>query len=338
MSKMRQHEMTREKALQLLALSCQIEWSFPTSQGPPVRDDGEDRIQQVLQKKQSFVEAARFLLENGEDDMSAELAANAWRLWLLSGKDIEQGRQFLAQVLDKNVGKISRARSLALYGDGLLAYRRGKLEESDKRNQEALNIAEKVRDKEARGLAHLGLSRISFEEEGYEEARLHAVKARELLSGLTPAFGQAPLFLHASSVRMLGDYDQASSLFKQSVELNRRLDDVGMVTAELYNLGRVEIHRGNVDAADQCFDEAEKLAGPLEGYDLAMSLFNKAAVAFLKGDHSRAQSLLTRSKTTLKESGINPIPDDKFDFDWLTGKLEEANRTRRITVPGARLE
>ena len=321
-----QQEMTLEEALQLLAQSRQIHWSFPTSQGRPVKWDApEDWVREIVGKKQAIVEAARFLVDYGEYDMAVELAANAWRLWILS-RDIEQGRQFLAEVLDESPGKISRARSLALYGVGLLAFRRGRLEESEKRNQEALAIAEQTKDPEGLGLAHLGLSRIAFEERDFERARSHAVKARELLKGLASEYGQAPLFLDAQSVRMLRDYEAASSLFEQSLALNRRIEDKGMVMAELTNLGRVEVHRGNADIAEQYFNEAERIAGTSDTYDIAMNLVNKAALAFLRGDQATAQSLLHRSKTPLKESGIELGPDDKYDIDWLTQKIDETSR------------
>jgi len=319
--------MTLEEALQLLAQSRQIHWSFPTSQGRPVKWDApEDWVREIVGKKQAIVEATRFLVDYGENDMAMELAANAWRLWILS-RDIEQGRQFLAEVLDKSPGKISRARSLALYGAGLLAFRRGRLEESEKRNQEALAVAEQTKDLEGLGLAHLGLSRIAFERRDFERAQSHAVKARELLKGLAPEYGQAPLFLHAQSVRMLRDYEAASSLFEQSLALNRRMEDKGMVIAELTNLGRVERHRGNADIAEQYFNEAEKIAGTSDAYDMAMNLVNKAALAFLRGDPATAQSLLHQSKTPLKESGIELGPDDKYDIDWLTQKIDETSRT-----------
>ena len=324
---MTQQEMTMDEAVRLLQVSREMHWSFPTSQGRPVRwDSSEEWVQQIILKKRPFVEAARFFLDNGKEDMATELAANAWRLWILS-RDIEEGRQFLAEVLDRSPGKISRARSLALYGAGLLAFRRGRLEESDKRNQEALAVAEQTKDLEGLGLAHLGLSRIAFERRDFERAQSHAVKARELLKGLAPEYGQAPLFLHAQSVRMLRDYEAASSLFEQSLALNRRMEDKGMVIAELTNLGRVEIHRGNADIAEQYFNEAEKIAGTSDAYDMAMNLVNKAALAFLRGDPATAQSLLHWSRAALKESGIELGPDDKYDIDWLTQKIEENSRS-----------
>jgi ATP/maltotriose-dependent transcriptional regulator MalT len=312
--------MNLDQATNLLALSRQVRWDFPTSQGPPVKDMSDKGIQEMIENRESFVDAPIFLADNGETEKAAELAANIWRLWIIIG-DSDSGRQFVDRILDKTSKKISRVRALVLYGAGVMAFRQGELEESKKRNQEALVIGEKTRDAEASGLAHLGMSRIAFEEGSFESALTHAVKARELLGGMAPGFGQAPLFMHAQSVRMLRDYDGAAQLFRQSVDLNRHLGDPGMISAELINLSRVEIHRGNAGIAEECYNEAEKIAGSSGPYDESMNLFNKAAVALLRGDRAYARALLAKSKTRLKESGAQPAPDDKFDMDWLTEKL-----------------
>ncbi len=316
-------------ALQQLEQSRQLRWAFPTSQGRPVRWDAtEDWVEQIVEKKQPFVAATRFLLDSGKEDAALELPANSWRLWILS-RDIEQGRLFLAEVLDKTPDRISRARSLALYGAGLLAFRRGRLEESRKRNEEALEIAEQVKDPEGQGLANLGLSRVAFEKQDFETARAHATKARQHVKGLAPEYGQAPLFLHAESVRMLRDYEQAAYLFEESLALNRRVEDKGMVIAELTNLGRVEIHRGNVDVAEQHFNEAEKLADSSDKFDEAMNMVNRAAVAFLRGDNTTAANILNRSKIALKESEVQLGPDDKYDMEWLAEKIDETSRVSK---------
>jgi tetratricopeptide (TPR) repeat protein len=325
---MLQREIRMEEALQLLAQSREIKWSYPTSMGRPVRWDApEEWVHQMTNRKQSFVDAAIFLADNKEEDKATEMAGNTWRLWVLSG-DIPNGRQFLAQILDKTRGKTTHARALALYGDGLLAFRQGKLGESETQSQEALDIAVKIQNDEAGGFAHLGLSRVAFEEGDYQRARSHAVKARDLLSEMAPAFGQAPLFMHAQSMRMLREYDDASMLFNDSVDLNRRIGDKGMVFAELCNLGRVEIHRGNVDIAEECFNEAEQLARSTDQYDQATTLFNRAAIAYLRGNRANAQSLLDKTHAVMKESAIEFGPDDKFDLDWLSEKLAESSGSR----------
>ena len=133
--------------------------------------------------------------------------------------------------------------------------------------------------------------------------------------------GQAPLHLHAQSTRLLGAYDDAAALLTQSLDLNRRVGDEGMVVVELHNLGHVEIHRGNADAAERCFAECAELAGGGDPYGDAMTHLNQAAVAFLRGERERAGELLALAESTLAEAGIDAAADDRFELDWLARNL-----------------
>jgi hypothetical protein len=66
----------------------------------------------------------------------------------------------------------------------------------------------------------------------------------------------------AQATRLAGGYDDAAALFKESLALNRRIDARGMVEVELHNLGHVEIHRGNVDAVEDCFAQIPRSTTP----------------------------------------------------------------------------
>jgi tetratricopeptide (TPR) repeat protein len=315
-------EMTDKKARHLLEHSRAFHWEFPSSQGTPIiRGQAASRdVEQASKERESYANAARVLWENGDEEGAFEIVANAWRLWILA-RDLDGGRRFLASVLDKGEKKPSRARSLALYGDALFAFRQGKIEESRQRSQAALESALAVNDREALTLAYLGLSRVAFEDRDYAKSASLAVKARQFAHDLGPAMGQAPLFLHASATRLTGDYDQAAALFEQSLELNRKIGDQGMVAAELQNLGFVEIHRGNVDAAERYFTEGEKIGPASDPYSTAMSIINKAVIAFLRGNRDESRSLLQRAQSVFKEAGIDPGADDQFEIDWLHGQL-----------------
>ena len=313
--------MTMEEANQLAALSREARWDFPSSQGRPVKWDVKEAwVRRLVRRQASFPEAARFLMDNGQMETAVEMVANVWRLWVLS-RDMEGGRKFLLTVLDKP-GKPSSARALALYGDSLLALKQGKINESHNRSEEALTIARQVNDPEAQALSHLGLSRAFFEKGDYEAALSQAIEARKLAADLDPALGQAPLFMHAQTIRMLGRYEEAELLFRKSVELNRHINDRGMIIAELTNLGFVEVHLGNTNAAKQCFSESEKLSPLLDDpYSNAMRLVVKAAVTFLEKEHGKARSALIELEKILKDSGIELGPDDKLEVDWLKSKL-----------------
>ena len=315
-------EMSEEKARHMLELSRTLRWEFPTSQGTPIirGQAASQDVEQATKERESYANAARVLLENGNEEGAIEIAANAWRLWIVA-RDLDGGRAFLASVLEKGEKKPSRARSLALYGDALLAFRQGRIEESRQRSQAALDAALAVDDREALTLAYLAVSRIAFEDGEYAKSASLAVKAREFARDLGPAMGQAPLFLHASATRLIGDYDQAAALFEQSLELNRKIRDQGMVAAELQNLGFVEIHRGNVDAAERYFTEGEKIAPASDPYSTAMSIINKAVIAFLRENLDESRSLLQRAQSVFKEAGIDPGADDQFEINWLHGQL-----------------
>jgi tetratricopeptide (TPR) repeat protein len=210
-------EMSDEKARHLLALSHELHWAFPSSQGTPIIKGlaTSQQVEQAAQERESYANAARVLFDSGDEEGAVELAANAWRLWIVA-RDDAGGRAFLASVLDKGGKRPWRARSLALYGDALMAFRQGKVEESRQRSQAALEAALVVNDSEALTLANLALSRIAFEDGDYAQALALAVRAREFARSLGPAMGQAPLFLHAQATRMTGDHDQASGLFERA--------------------------------------------------------------------------------------------------------------------------
>lgn len=321
-------EMTDEKARHLLTLSRELHWAFPSSQGTPIIKGhaASQRVEQAVPEREYYADAARELFEKGDEEGAVEIAANAWRLWVVAG-DVAGGRAFLAAVLDKGEKRPSRARSLALYGDALLAFRQGKIQESRLRSQASLDAASKVNDPEALTLAHLALSRVAFEDGDYARSLGLAVKARGFASDLYPAMGQASLFLHASATRMTGDYDQAAALFEQSLDLNRKINDQGMVFAELQNLGWVEVHRGNIDKAERCFNESHKLESATDPYSAAMTILNQAFISFGRGNKTLSRNLLGRAQSLLKEAKIDPGPDDQFEINWLQEQLERNPRS-----------
>jgi tetratricopeptide (TPR) repeat protein len=314
--------MTDEKARYLLALSRELHWAFPSSQGTPIIKGHatSQQVEQAVQERESYANAARVLLEIGDEEGGVEIASNAWRLWVVA-RDLDGGRAFLATVLDKGEKKPSRARSLVLYGDALLAFRQGKIEESRQRSQASLDSALVVNDPEALTLAYLALSRVKFDDGDYTQALTLAVKAREFARNLDQAMGQAPLFLHAQATRMTGDYDQAAALFEQSLDLNRKIGDPGMVRAELQNLGLVEIHRGNADVAERYFSESERLGSADDPYSTAMTNLYRAFIAFNRGDKTGSRTLVQRAQSILKEAKIDAAPDDQFEINWLREHL-----------------
>jgi ATP/maltotriose-dependent transcriptional regulator MalT len=286
-----------------------------------VAEGAGDWVDGLLAERGALAGAACELLDRGDDDAALELAARAWRIWILA-RDVAGGRAFLGDVLGRARPVLSRHRALALYGDGLLAFWQGAHAASRRRNEAALAAAQAVGDAEALALAHLGLSRLAVEQGEYARGRELAVAARRHARGLGPAMGQAPLHLHAQATRLGGDYDGAAALFTESLALHREIGDDGMVVVELHNLGHVEIHRGNAKAAERRFAELKRLSTMDDPYSEAMVSLNDAATAFCRGDDTRAARLLDRAEAILREARIPAAADDRFELDWLRARLE----------------
>ena len=79
--------MRPKEAEHLLGLSREARWTYPSSLGRPVAEDAGDWVARLVAEQEAFVAAARLLLEAGDADAATEIAANVWRLWVLSGDD-----------------------------------------------------------------------------------------------------------------------------------------------------------------------------------------------------------------------------------------------------------
>ena len=285
-----------------LELARGIVSDFPSSAGRPFREPD----QELLLRREELAQKAREL-----DDADAnELAARTWRLWI-AARDIDGGRRFLAEVLDERPPVRSRWRALALYGDGLLAFWAGDPDSARRRNEDAFALARQLGDDEAMLFAQLGLSRVVFDDGNAERAAELAAAARALAPD--EATSQATLHMQAQAARLAGDYDAAAHFFEKSLALNRRIDDPGMVTVELHNLGLVEIRRGNADAAEGYFAQ---LPPADDEHGQALMRLNEAAVAFRRGDAEGARALLAGIDRELL------FKDDRAELEWLEAQLE----------------
>jgi tetratricopeptide (TPR) repeat protein len=289
--------------MKLLELARAIDPDFPSSAGRPFRTPDPE----LLERRHELARSVRQL----DADDAAEVAARAWRLWM-GARDVPGGRRFLAEALDGRVPVRTRWRALALYGDGLFAWWQRDGAGSRRRNEEALELARALDDAEALALSQLGLARLAVDDGEHERGRELAAGARACGAAFGEAMAQAPLHLEAQATRLAGDYDRAAALFGQSLALNRRIDDPSMVVVELHNLGHVEIHRGNADAAECCFEQIPPAYDP---YAPDMTRLNDAAVAFLRGDAHRAHALLG----DIDDGGL--ATDDRFELEWLRRQL-----------------
>ena len=206
----------------------------------------------------------------------------------------------------------------------VLAFRQGRQDDSVARNEAALGAATAIADRSVEALAYVGLSRVSLRAGDYQRVCSLAERARDLVAGAPGNEQVMPLHLHAAGMRLLGNYDRARSLYLQNLELSLRLDDTFMIAMELHNLGHVEVHRGNVEAARAYFRDCSALReGSAIPYDLAMEHLNRAVIAWCEGERKVALEELTQAEKSLAQAEIVLDPDDRFEVDWLKARLTE---------------
>jgi hypothetical protein len=215
---------TNEEAERLLTLARIADLAGPAS---------AQWVERLTPERPRLAEAVRLFGAQGRHEEAAELGASVWRLWLFSG-EIAEARELLAAALDDGEQRPSRARALALYGDGVLAFRAGQQSESRARNEAALETARAVGDPEVEALALVGLSRVALRDGDYVHVRELAQQARGLARDLDPTADVALLHLEAAGTRLAGDLDRAVGLYVESLALNRRLGGDRMVAVELY--------------------------------------------------------------------------------------------------------
>ncbi len=317
------HMITEEEAQRLLQLSRKAEWVFPSSSGRPIAKSIPEWLENIKINRELLSVAVQFFLAKGRPDEAYELSANVWRLWVLEHKE-EEGRLFLGTLLIKKNFPETRYCALTLYGDGLLAYRLGDIAASQYSNNEALVIAEKISDTEAQGLALLGLSRTEFSVSNFAQSYKYAAKSLELLKQLGPSYMQGVLNFAGQSALALGNLNEAESFFRQSLELNRQLEDETMFTVDLHNLGHVEVRLGKIDEAERHFNECEKLSvDPADPYGQALNLFNKATISYARNDISNARLFIDQSREIIDKNKVRLAIEDETALNKLEKLLTD---------------
>lgn len=246
-------------------------------------------------------------------------AAQLWREWFSNG-EFDEGAARIDEALnapEADTPSIDRVR--VLYGAHLFAFRRG--QPSRQYAQQTLDLALELGDPRGESDGLTGLARAALRDGDYEEvARFAAEGVGKAREAGDPAAEGAPLHLQAARLRLSGDYNRAREVYLESAALADRLGDEQRRQMEFHNLGWVELHRGEVDAAARMFAERDARSG-IDAYGDAWQSLNSAALALARGDRREGARLFQTGKQQLADLGVTLDPDDQSEIDWLTQQL-----------------
>jgi tetratricopeptide (TPR) repeat protein len=275
-----------------------------------------------------LADAVTALSAAGQAAQALELTARTWRLWSANG-DYRRGHSITAGALAiTGAADVPVWYVRALYADGALAFRLGDLRRSLASNEAALAAARDGGDVDGECDALTGLARVALREGRYDHVVRLAREARARAHAAGSAEAEAgPLHLEAAGTRLRGDYVGARELYLESLNLNRSRGNQSWVAMEQHNLGWIELHLGNVEAAAEYF-RARDATSQGDAYGDAWKEMNWAAVAAVKGDTVEADARFKTAGNALSSLGIALDPDDQFEYDWLAALLARSSGDR----------
>ncbi|MCX7840548.1 MAG: tetratricopeptide repeat protein, partial [Anaerolineae bacterium] len=193
--------------------------------------------------------ALEFCQQSGDAENGLRLAAALWWFWRARGY-LSEGRARIAQLLtlpDASVSPSVHAR--ALNTAGFLALFQGDFPTARQHAQAALDIAEKVEDKQAMAMALYILG-----DDVVAESVARGIAIRQQSLALSEEIGDK--WMTAFTLNSLGelarlqdDYAAARAHYERALEIRREIQDQRGIAVCLNNLGFVAYHQGQVEPA-----------------------------------------------------------------------------------------
>lgn len=303
---------TREggRAERLLALAEEAE---PHLAGPesPTWMDGLERDHDGLRA------AFSWFLDHGKGAEGLQLAADLWVFQEVRGH-ADEARAWLTKALAAPGAEprtITRAR--ALYGAGILTFRKLDEDTAQRSFEECLAIAREHDDVRLIVRATTGLARVALRRGDTREVRRRSEEglavARERGE---KADTSTPLHMLAAAARVEGDFRQAKAFYRENLALNRALRRPDWVSVELGNLGALEVLEGNIPEAVPLLRESLQTAHERgDKYLAPYELVWLGRVAFADGNPVRAAKLFAAARAQFDTTGLAMDPDEAPEYE-----------------------
>jgi len=236
----------------------------------------------------------------GAAELGLNLAGSLELFWSIRGY-FQEGRERLSAALSRpGAMEQTEARAKALHAEAHLAYMQGDYPLVRERLDESLSIY--------RGL------------------------------GAEGKHGAATVLITLGDKQTeVGEYESASTLMKEALEIMRELQDIKGVARALWQLGACEVRPGNYIRARQYFEEALPILRQIgDSSNTAIALSGLAEISIRQSNYEHATVLEEESLTMRKEMG-EPwgIGVSLGNFAWIALRrddLEEAEKLLRQSL------
>ncbi len=230
----------------------------------------------------------------GTAELGLKLAGSLEFFWAIRGL-FQEGRERLSAALSRpGVTERTKARAKALHAEAHLAYMQGDYPLVRERLEESLSIYREIGPDGKRGTATV-------------------------------------LITLGDKQTEVGEYESASTLMKEALEIMRELQDKKGIARALWQLGACEVRPGNFLQARQYFEEALPLLRQIgDNSNTAIALSGLAEIAIREGDFEQA-TIFEEESLAMRKEMDEPwgIAVSLGNFAWIALRrddLEEAER------------
>ena len=298
------------RAERLLAFAAEAEPHLWEADAPA----WEDRLES---DHEGLRAAFAWLLGHRQGAEALQLAADLWPFQEDRGH-ADEAREWLAKALVAP-GADSRTvmRARALYGAGILAFRKLDEDTAQRSFEECLAISKECDYVRLIVRANTGLARVALRRGDTREVRRRSeeslVVARERGEKADAA---TPLHMLAAAARVEGDFRQAKKFYRENLALNREMDRSDLVAAELGNLGALEVLDGNISEALPLIRESLEIAYKHgDKYLAPYELVWLGRVALAQGNPARAATLFAAARVQFDATGLAMDPDEAPEYE-----------------------
>ena len=261
--------------------------------------------------------AFSWFLKHGKGAEALQLAANLWVFQEERGH-ADEARDWLAKALvAPGAEQRTATRARALYGAGILAFRKLDEDAAQRSFEECLAIAKERDDVRFIVRANTGMARLALRRgdtkqvRKWSESGLAVARARgEKADAVTP------LHMLAAAARVDGDIGQAREFYRENLALNRELGRLHVVSLELGNLGALEVLEGNLREAVPLLRESLEIAYKRgDRYLAPYELVWLGRVALAEGKPVRGATLFAAARAQFDATGLAMDPDEGPEYE-----------------------
>jgi predicted ATPase len=276
-------------------------------------EDAKVWLDRIQPEHDNIRAALAWSLEN-DPELELRLASSLRLFWEVRGH-FSEGFRWIEEGLPRRADVAPEVRMRALSASGTIGFRIGKVDVSQERWEEALEIARELADDLwiARLLSDLGTAAAVREE--WEPATELLNESADLFRELdVPARLATVLGNLGHIAAQQGDYARAIEVTEEALALESRHKPNAAIST--YNLGSHNLHAGNLERAREWLERAVALTLELGFKEvMAYALASYVQLCLLEGDAARAAHLAGIGDRLLTDAGLllQPVEQARFE-------------------------